>query len=313
MTAKLKVHPFAATYPPMSEDELVALTEDIKARGLQRPIVRYEGMILDGRNRYLACERAGVEPTFTDYEGDDPLGQVNSLNLSRDLTGAQRAIVAARQWGLEGYSKGGRPGSEKLSSLNTVSVRSLSRQFRVSTRDIGQARDLLAEAPDLAAQVEACHLSLAAATQQLDQRRKEAAQKTKDAQRVKEYRDAISSGEMSLEAAIQKAMEREREERETLASQADARRNWLKELARVVEWVERFVGTSADDYLAWYGQPEAPGSFDHGLTARRLDGAAAQLGRISAITFGGNHHESGRADGPELLEGGGKKGKRAAG
>jgi ParB family chromosome partitioning protein len=37
----------------------------------RHPVVRYQGKILDGRNRLLACERAGVEPRFEDFEGDD--------------------------------------------------------------------------------------------------------------------------------------------------------------------------------------------------------------------------------------------------
>ena len=33
----------------------------------------YEGLILDGRNRYRACEAAGFEPRFRAFVGDDPL------------------------------------------------------------------------------------------------------------------------------------------------------------------------------------------------------------------------------------------------
>src|SRR3954452_10223063 len=106
-TKAYEVHPLALTYPPMSEPEMEALTADIAERGLQRPIVLYEGKILDGRNRYIACERANVEPAFVEYEGDDPLGQVNSLNLNRDLTAGQRAMVAARQWTIKGKPQRG--------------------------------------------------------------------------------------------------------------------------------------------------------------------------------------------------------------
>jgi ParB-like chromosome segregation protein Spo0J len=66
---------------------------------LPQPVVRYQGQVLDGRNRLLACKKAGVDPTFTDHEGDDAsaLALVISLNAQRrDLTTAQRAIVAAR-------------------------------------------------------------------------------------------------------------------------------------------------------------------------------------------------------------------------
>ena len=38
-----------------------------------------DGLILDGRNRSAACERAGVSPTTIVYEGDDLAEYVNSL------------------------------------------------------------------------------------------------------------------------------------------------------------------------------------------------------------------------------------------
>jgi hypothetical protein len=52
---KLKNHPYADLFPMMSTAELEALTADIAANGLRHPIVRYKGMVLDGRNRLLAC------------------------------------------------------------------------------------------------------------------------------------------------------------------------------------------------------------------------------------------------------------------
>jgi hypothetical protein len=61
-------------------DELVA---DIMRNGLVSPITKHEDAILDGRNRYRACEQARVTPRFIAYEGDDPLGFVISLNLKR--------------------------------------------------------------------------------------------------------------------------------------------------------------------------------------------------------------------------------------
>src|SRR5262249_52951156 len=187
-----EVHPLAATYPPMNKEELEALAADIKARGLLRPILLYEGMILDGRNRYAACELAGVEPRSVEYEGDDPLRDVNSLNLTRAWTGAQRAIVAARQWGLGDHSKGGRPAKNKPLTLLEVSLPKLAKQFRVGQQYIIQANGLLGEAPDLGAKVEACTLSLAAAHAQLAERKKQAAQQQRNAERVAEYREAIS-------------------------------------------------------------------------------------------------------------------------
>lgn len=53
-------HPICLLIPSADEDELQDLTDDIRAHGLISPIVLFEGMILDGRNRAAACERAGI-------------------------------------------------------------------------------------------------------------------------------------------------------------------------------------------------------------------------------------------------------------
>jgi ParB-like chromosome segregation protein Spo0J len=37
-------------------------------------------LILDGRNRWLACERAGIEPWVQEVETDDPDALAGSLN-----------------------------------------------------------------------------------------------------------------------------------------------------------------------------------------------------------------------------------------
>ena len=90
-------HPLAEIFPPLSEDELGALADNIRASGLHQPITTYKGAVLDGRNRLKACQRAGVEPRFVEYEGDDPIAFVISTNMfRRHLTLEQRAFAAAK-------------------------------------------------------------------------------------------------------------------------------------------------------------------------------------------------------------------------
>lgn len=91
----LTFHEIANIFPLLRGEELTGLVEDIQENGLIEPIWLYEGKILDGRNRYLACCEAGIEPLFRQYEGDDPIGFVISLNIKRrDLTSTAKAIAA---------------------------------------------------------------------------------------------------------------------------------------------------------------------------------------------------------------------------
>jgi ParB-like chromosome segregation protein Spo0J len=84
-SARPDPHPICLLIPPADEDELQDLTDDIRAHGLLDPIVLFEGMILDGRNRAQACERAGVAPRYVQFGGgrEDALILVVSHNLKR--------------------------------------------------------------------------------------------------------------------------------------------------------------------------------------------------------------------------------------
>jgi ParB-like chromosome segregation protein Spo0J len=69
MMTKYKFHPACELFPLMGESELKELADDIKRHGLLYPVVRENGVILEGRNRLKACEMAGVEPRFMDRTG----------------------------------------------------------------------------------------------------------------------------------------------------------------------------------------------------------------------------------------------------
>ena len=70
---KLEFHPIANCWRLIEGDDFDNLVRDISANGLHNPIVLYEDKILDGRNRYRACELAGVDPQFIAYGSwDDP-------------------------------------------------------------------------------------------------------------------------------------------------------------------------------------------------------------------------------------------------
>lgn len=71
------------------------LRDDIRSNGLLHPIVLHEGLILDGRHRYSACQETGQEARLEEYRGTDAAGYVASACIHRNLTTSQRALIAA--------------------------------------------------------------------------------------------------------------------------------------------------------------------------------------------------------------------------
>jgi N6-adenosine-specific RNA methylase IME4 len=92
----MEFHSVANIFPMMSAEEFEALKVDIAANGLREPIWLHHDQIIDGRNRYRACEAVGVQPEFRRWGGQGDLASfVVSLNLKRrHLTSSQLAVVA---------------------------------------------------------------------------------------------------------------------------------------------------------------------------------------------------------------------------
>ena len=91
-------HPYAHLFPMMNQGAHKELVADIKKNGLLHPLITHDGKIIDGRNRFLACEELGIKPRTEELpEGVDPLDYVISTNYTRrHLSESQRALAAAR-------------------------------------------------------------------------------------------------------------------------------------------------------------------------------------------------------------------------
>src|SRR5271157_5571580 len=85
MRDPIKPHPLAALFPELPSEELTQLARDIKARGQLEPIIVYKGLILDGRNRYRACQIAGVKPKIEEFNEKAAKGSAEDFVLSRNL------------------------------------------------------------------------------------------------------------------------------------------------------------------------------------------------------------------------------------
>jgi protein gp37/ParB-like chromosome segregation protein Spo0J len=186
-----RVHPAAELMPLLEGEEFDALVKDVKANGLLDPIVltHDERTLVDGRNRYRACEVAVVEPVFrklpATFDEEALLAYVVSANLRRrHLNVGQRARLGARLEPLFAAAldrnKGGRPRKDDQkpeTDLSQVSRRPQSRQLAAQVVGVGEvsvqkAKKVEEVAPGLDAQVASGTMSLDAAYRQVRKREK---------------------------------------------------------------------------------------------------------------------------------------------
>lgn len=231
--SKIEAHPDAAIFPMMSADELADLAADIKTNGQRFPIVigKYEDreVIIDGRNRYEACEIAGVEPKFQQLNGHDPKAFILSVNVNRrHLSSMQRAVATAML-----FPKGTQ-GKKTETSTETEKVHSSS---------LSEARALLAFSPGLAASVLAGTVAFETARKEMLLAQGKIKNETINLRQLRDTRpdlaERVVQGEVTLDAAI--ALEK---------SEAEAvkQRRWAatKNLVEGVQLLDRSLDTASD-------------------------------------------------------------------
>lgn len=96
-----KIHPLADAFPLLEGEEFDQLVADIKSNGLGHSITLTadKSMIVDGRNRYRACDAANIDPNFdclpTSFTEEQIAAFIMSENLHRrHLDTADKAKVA---------------------------------------------------------------------------------------------------------------------------------------------------------------------------------------------------------------------------
>lgn len=183
-------HPLASIFPLMAASEYVALKEDIKTHGLREPIWILDGQILDGRNRFKACQEVGVTPRVQEYHGDDPLALVISLNLQRrHLSESQRAMVAAKLANMPRGGDGSNQHGSKSANLQ-ISATPVDAGFEVANAGVA---NLHLRIPGIS-QVEAASLLNVSP-------RSVATAKKVEEQAEPELVEAVASGQVSVSAA----------------------------------------------------------------------------------------------------------------
>ena len=228
----IPVHPYAATYPMMSGEELQELADDIKAHGQREPIVityldemlMDEPVVIDGRNRYAACKLAGVEPIFQEVRSlnDRELSPqviadwIISHNLHRrHLTASQKAMVgqgylaylreeAKSRQGERNDLKGNFGTNWSQSSEDDYSTRSVAQAAKIAGVGIGSIKraDYVAKNdPELAQQVRDSKVTVSAAAKRIRESLKPKDEPTPEEIAEKLVRNIVKQDEEVIELA----------------------------------------------------------------------------------------------------------------
>lgn len=225
------LHPAAELFPLLGDENLIEMAEDIRAKGLLEPVWLYDDpergtVLLDGRNRVLACQKAGVDVATRMYLGNDPIGFSIAQNMQRrHLTTGQKADVALRSLPLyeaeaerrkhlsPGRPKADeKPGADRPDVFNIGGTRSAPRardkaakSAGTSGRAVARMKRITEHAPDLAEKVRAGDMALDRAERiirdrEAEQRRIEEAKREAEAQpeptivdiRLGDFRDELA-------------------------------------------------------------------------------------------------------------------------
>ena len=183
---KIRLHPIAQIWPPMTEEEYEDLKDSIATLGLKVPVLTWGGAVVDGKHRLAACE-ATRQPVRTEALPDgwtewQVAQHCAALHKRRNLSAAQRAMVAAelveqfapaaKERQREGQRKGGRkaqggqpagsgPAGPQANDEAGRAATQAAEAADASPRAVRRARRVAQQAPEAAEAVKAGTLSLA--------------------------------------------------------------------------------------------------------------------------------------------------------
>lgn len=156
-----KQHPLSAAFPAMSAEDFQGLKDSIENIGVQNPITIFEGMVVDGWNRYKAANDLGMECPAVELGDVDPREFVLAQNKTRrHVTQAQLAMAttAVYAWKAVGSNQhGNRVGTECPPKSNAQ----LAEAAGVSEKTIKQAKAVQTNAaPEVVAAVKSGEIGL---------------------------------------------------------------------------------------------------------------------------------------------------------
>ena len=175
----MKKHSFNI-FPEASQEDFDRLVEDIRTNGYDHkfPIVLKDMEILDGWNRYRACEKLGIHAPKVTFTGSDSeaIAYMMRTNKRRNLNKGQWATIAVEAEEIMGALKkeaaknvGGRPKNSdekprqkiaEVSADERKATHKAAELFNTNRTYINQAAKVKAEAPEAFEKVKAGKMRL---------------------------------------------------------------------------------------------------------------------------------------------------------
>ncbi|MEI8248655.1 MAG: ParB N-terminal domain-containing protein [Lentisphaerota bacterium] len=169
-TEDIRIHEFADAFPLTEGKEFEQLKRSIEADGQQIPVIMYQGKLLDGRNRLLACRELGRMVNYVEWHGHGTAEEmILAINLRRrHLTTGQKAAIAVKllpfieqQAAKRMIAGTAADPREKFPQGKSVDL--AGEQVGVSGRSVGKAQEILTASPDIFQQLFIGELTLAQA------------------------------------------------------------------------------------------------------------------------------------------------------
>jgi len=194
MITKYEFHKLAEIYPLASEQEFNLLTSSIGDSGQKDLIVIYEGKILDGRNRYRACVKLGIEPKVETFEGsyEEAMKYSTELNSGRRHTTKSQQAMSAAKVVVES-----REGDGKKITLDRAEL-----MFGVSKKYIGRAIKIQGESWQMSTAIFNGHLTIIHAESNIIQLKQESERTEQEKMRIENQMTNQEDESYSLEEVI---------------------------------------------------------------------------------------------------------------
>ena len=132
-------HPLSAAFPAMAAEDFQGLKDSIENIGVQNPITIFEGMVVDGWNRYKAANELGMDCPSKELDAwIDPVAFVRAQNKDRrhlPLSAWALIEVSLREW-----KPSHRQDKGELSSPLLASNQEMADAVGVTKRTIQQAK-----------------------------------------------------------------------------------------------------------------------------------------------------------------------------